>query len=210
LLAKDIEGTKIEVDSKKAIKTQGSDIKISSTPEAIRGMLKKVLLQVLTNENKQKITDDIIEFRRNFNHVDVKPLDYATTTSVKNLEEYFEKWLRIEKPGFGNANLPGNVRPAINHNRCIEMFGDQDTRPIQSGSKIKIVWLKENEHDFKSMAFGSDTEELPKWFTDNFEIDVKLTEQKLIDQKLSNIFEPIGWEVPTEHTVVVNKLLSFD
>ena len=210
LLAKDIEGTKIELDSKKAIKTQGSDIKISSTPEAIREMLKKVLLQVLTNENKQRITEDIIKFRRNFNDSGVEPLDYATTTSVKNLEEYYEKWLRIEKSGFGNANLPGNVRPAINHNRCLGIFGDHDTRPIQSGSKIKIVWIKENEHGFKSMAFGSDTEKLPKWFMDNFQIDVRLTEQKLIDQKLSNIFEPIGWEVPTEHTLVVNKLLSFD
>lgn len=210
LLAKDIEGTRIEIDNKKALKTQGSDIKISSTPEAIREMLKKTLMQILTEESKNKITDDIIEFRRNFNNTNVEPLDYATTTSVKNLDEYYEKWLRIEKPGFGNANLPGNVRPAINHNRCLEMFGDHETRQIQSGSKIKIVWLLENEHDFKSMAFGSDTEMLPKWFTDNFKIDVKLTEQKLIDQKLSNIFEPIGWEVPTEHTVVVNKLLNFD
>lgn len=210
LLAKDIEGVKIDVDDKKALKSQGSDIKISSTPEAIRTMLKKVLLDVLTEKPKKKINDEIIEFRRNFNKDDVKPLDYATTTSVKNLEDYYEKWLRIEKPGFGNAKLPGNVRPAINHNLCIEMFGDQNTRQIISGSKIKIVWLKKNEHDFKSMAFDSDTEELPKWFTDNFEIDVRLTELKLIDKKISNIFEPIGWEVPTEHTVVVNKLLNFD
>ncbi len=210
LLAKDIEGTRIEIDNKKALKTQGSDIKISSTPEAIREMLKKVLIQILTNESKNKITNDIIEFRRNFNNTDVEPLDYATTTSVKNLEEYYEKWLRIEKPGFGNANLPGNVRPSINHNLCLEMFGDQDTRPIISGSKIKIVWLKDNEHGFKSMAFSSDTEELPRWFTDNFKIDAKITETKLIDQKLKNIFEPIDWEIPTEHTVIVQKLLSFD
>jgi hypothetical protein len=210
LLARDIEGKRIDVDSKKALKTQGSDIKISSTPEAIRSMLKTVLMMILTSEDTQKITDFIIEFRRNFNNADVRPLDYATITSVKNLEEYGEKWERIESKGMGKVNLPGNVRAAINHNKCLEVFEDNNTQAIISGSKIKIIWLKENSYNFKSMAFGSDTEELPKWFTDNFEIDTRLTETKLIDQKLLNIYEPIGWQVPTEHTVIINKLLSFD
>jgi hypothetical protein len=75
--------------------------------------------------------------------------------------------------------------------------------------KIKIVWLKPNEYDFTSMAFSSDTETLPEWFTKHFEIDVRLTELKLVDQKLKNIFDPIGWEVPTVHTQTVQKLLSF-
>ena len=73
-----------------------------------------------------------------------------------------------------------------------------------------MVWLKENEHGFLNMAFNSDTEILPQWFNDNFEIDVRLTETKLVDKKLQNIFEPVGWVVPTEHTVKVNKLLSFE
>ena len=76
--------------------------------------------------------------------------------------------------------------------------------------KIKIVWLKDNEYGFTNMSFSSDLETLPKWFTDHFEVDIKLTEQKLVDQKLKNIFDPIGWDVPTEHTMTVNRLLSFD
>jgi hypothetical protein len=73
-----------------------------------------------------------------------------------------------------------------------------------------MVWLKQNEHGFLSMAFSSDLEILPQWFNDNFEIDVKLTEQKLVDKKLENIFQPIGMQIPTEQTLIVNKLLSFD
>jgi hypothetical protein len=152
-----------------------------------------------------------MDFRRNLNDgPDICPLDYATVTSVKNLDEYYEKWLRIEKPGFGSAKLPNNVKSSINHNLCIEMFNLQDEQAIKSGDKIKIVWLKKNNHGFDSMAFGSDTEDLPDWFDTHFEIDVKLTEKKLVDQKLKNIFDPIGWEVPTEHTVTVHKLLNFD
>ena len=76
--------------------------------------------------------------------------------------------------------------------------------------KIKTVWLMPNDHGFISMAFSSETEELPQWFIDNFEIDSKTAELKLVDQKLKNIFDPIGWAVPTNHSIVVNKLLSFD
>jgi len=211
LLAVDIEGKRLKPEDAKALKSQGSDIKISSTPETIRKLLKDVTLMVLTNEKQGKIDDHIINFRRNLNgNAGINPLDFATVTSVKNLEDYFAKWERIEKPGFGNAKLPNNVRSSINHNLCLDQLGITDGQKIISGAKIKIVWLKENEHGFESMAFSSDTEELPKWFTDRFEIDLKTTEQKLVDQKLKNIFDPIGWDVPTEHTVTVKKLLTFD
>ena len=206
----DMEGNRLDPDDPKSLKTQGSDIKISSTPETIRALLKDVTMSILKGHDKKEIDDRIIEFRRNLNgNPEINPLDYATITSVKNLDEYFLKFERIELTGMGRVNLPMNVRSSINHNLCVTEFGDQDSQPIISGMKIKIVWLKPNERGFLSMAFSSDYDQLPKWFLDNFEIDVKLTEKKLVDQKLKNIFDPIGWEVPTEHTVVVNKLLDF-
>lgn len=211
LCCADVEGVRYDPDDPKALKTQGSDIKISSTPETIRELLKHVTMAILKGEPKSEIDDYIIKFRRNLNtNPDINPLDYATVTSVKNLDEYFMKWERIEKPGLGSAKLPANVRSSLNHNLSIKMFGDKDAQAIVSGMKIKIVWLKANEHGYANMAFSSDIDELPKWFKDNFEVDIKLTEQKLVDQKLKNIFDPIGWEVPTEHTMTVRKLLAFD
>jgi len=212
LLVADNEGKRLKPEDPKALKSQGSDIKISSTPERIRTMLKDVTLKILTNEPVSSVEDYVMVFRRNLNNVEdkVNPLEFATVTSVKNLDEYFAKWERIEKPGFGSARLPNNVKSSINHNLCLDMFSVKEAQPIKSGDKIKIVWLKENEHGYDSMAFSSETEDLPKWFTDRFEIDVKLTEKKLVDQKLKNIFDPIGWTVPTEHTATVKRLLSFD
>lgn len=211
LLVADMEGKRLDPSDPKALKTQGSDIKISSTPETIREMLKDVTMKILTEQPIEDINNTIIDFRRNLNrNPDVRPLDYATITSVKNLNEYFAKWDLVERPGKGRVTLPANVRSSINHNLCVKMFDDQDTQAIISGSKIKMVWLKQNEHGFLSMAFSSDLEILPQWFDDNFEIDVKLTEQKLVDKKLENIFQPIGMQIPTEQTLIVNKLLSFD
>lgn len=211
LLCADIEGKRISPDDKKALKSQGSDIKISSTPETIRELLKKVTMMILTNVDYKEITNYVINFRRNLNtNTTLNPLDFATVTSVNNLEEYFEKWNRIEKIGLGKVNLPNNVRSSINHNSCVKLFNSIDDRELTSGTKIKIIWLTNNDHGFESMAFNSDTEELPSWFTQNFQVDLKTTEKKLVDQKLKNILDPVGLEVPTEKTLIVNKLLSFD
>ena len=70
--------------------------------------------------------------------------------------------------------------------------------------------MAKNEYGFTNMAFTSETEVLPEWFKKHFEVDLKETEQKLVDHKLGMIFDPIGWQVPTVQTVKIGKLLSFD
>jgi DNA polymerase elongation subunit (family B) len=209
----DMEGITIDPNSPKSLKTQGSDIKISSTPEMIRGLLKEVTMMILRFEDKKKIDDYIIEFRGKLNDINDSLthsiLEFASVTSVKTLDEYFVKWDRIERPGLGRVTMPAQVRAAINHNAFIKLNNISDAKEIRAGDKIKMLWLKENEHGFTNIGFGSDTEELPSWFTAAFEVDLKLTEQKLIDQKLGNIFEPIGWTVPTLKTQLMNKLIEF-
>ena len=206
----DLEGRKIDRDDPKALKTMGSDIKLSSTPEAIRELLKDVTMSILKGVEKPVIDDKIMVFRRNLhNNPDINPLEYATVSSVKTLEASYFKWERIEHAGMGKVKLHSNARATINHNHYIKTIGEKETQPINDGQKIKIVWLKDNELGFTNIAFSSETDELPPWFLKAFEIDVKLTELKLIDQKIKNIFDPCGWSVPTEHTVVVGKLLEF-
>lgn len=210
----DMEGTRIDPESSKSLKTQGSDIKLSSTPEMIRGMLKDVTMMILRIEPKSNVEKYVIEFRRNLNnieHNDLNILEFAAVTSVKTYDEYYEKWVRIEKPGLGKVKppIPSAVRAAIYHNELIKDLNIGEWRPIIAGDKVKVLWLRENDYGWTNFAFNSDIEDLPKWFTDRFEVDIKLTEQKLIDKKLENIFEPIGWEVPTLQSQLRNKLVEF-
>lgn len=210
LYVRNMEGITIDPESPKCLKTQGSDIKLSSTPEIIKGFLHEITMNVLKSVDRKIIDAKIIEFRKKLTHDDrVNILEFATITSIKNLDEYYMKWERIEKPGMGKVNLPSNVRSTINHNEMLKEFNIKDTLPIISGNKIYIVWLKENEYGLKSMAFSSDTMSFPKWFTDHFEVDKKATEDKMIDGKLGNIFDALGWEVPTPQTMKVQSLLSF-
>jgi DNA polymerase elongation subunit (family B) len=209
----DKEGKRYAPGDEDELKTMGSDIKLSSTPALIKTMLKEVVMMVLNKQPKAAIDKLILDFRTSLSHgkIDaVSPLDLSSIVSIKQLEDYHFKWEHVEKVGRGRVTMPVNARSTINHNWMLERLEIKDETPIKSGSKIKILWLKANDFDFDSIAFASETEQLPKWFTARFEVDMARMEQKLVDQKLQNIFDALGWEVPTFQDQLVKTLLSFD
>ena len=207
----DKEGKRIVEGSDDELKTMGSDIKLSSTPKKIRDMLKEVVLLILNEQPIKTINKVIMDFRKSLTDSEnyINPLDLATVNSVNKLDEATTLWEQFEKNSIGKAKLHVNVRSAINHNYMLEIFKDTATVPIKSGDKVKILWLQKNAYEFTSMAFASETEELPKWFHDNFEIDKKAMEQKLVDAKLELIFSALKWEVPTYQSEIINECFEF-
>lgn len=208
----DKEGKRIKVGDEDELKTMGSDIKLSSTPELIRTMLTEVVMKILNEEPKKLIDEVVIKFREAMSTAaidQINPLDLATVVSVNGLDEAWTIWNRFERNGLSKQKIAANARSAINHNYMLEYFNVKSESPIKSGDKIKLVWLLENEFGFTNMAFTSETEVLPSWFTAVFHVDRKLMEEKLVDNKLQLIFEPLGWEVPTFQTQLVNSLLDF-
>lgn len=208
----DKEGKRIKQGSEEELKTMGSDIKLSSTPELIRGMLTDVVMGILNERPKPEIDAIVIDFRKTMGtkaETQINPLDLATVVSVNNLDEAWTLWDRLERRGLGKVKIPPNARSAINYNHMIDVFQSRDEQPIKSGDKIKTVWLLENEYGFTNIAFTSETDVLPSWFTRNFEVNRKLMEQKLVDNKLELIFVPMKWEVPTFQTEIINNLLDF-
>lgn len=213
LLVHDLEGKRVAGEGPKALKTQGSDIKLSSTPEIIRTMLYDVTMMILRGEPKTTVDEYVLDFRQKLcikSTSDINPLDFAPVNSIKTLDEYQAIWELTEAKGLGNARLPGHVRAAINHNQALLTFNEKNTSPIKNGQKVKVLNLLPNALGFTSIALASETSVLPKWFTDNFEVDLKKTEEKLVDHKLKLTFDPIGWTVPTVQSARANKLLSFD
>jgi DNA polymerase elongation subunit (family B) len=208
----DKEGKTIAVGDDDELKTMGSDIKLSSTPEVIKKLLKSVVMLILNKAPRKEIDEEIIKFRSSLQISGdevINPLDIATVQSVRELEEAMAKWRLLDGKGMGKAKLAANARAAVNYNYLIEKHKLTGEPLIIGGAKIKILWLKDNDEGFTNIAFPSDFEDLPKWFTDRFEVDMVLMEQKLVDQKLANIFDPLGWEVPTFQSQKTNLLLQF-
>jgi DNA polymerase elongation subunit (family B) len=211
MLVVDKEGKAIKEDSEDRLKTMGSDIKLSSTPAPIKAMLKNVVMAILNQRPRKEIDDIIMQFRNDMKAgagLNLDVLDLATVNSVSKLEKYNLLHARKMETGM-KATIPAGANAAINYNTVLKNLKIHDAKEITSGDKIKIVWLTPNPEGFKNMAFPSDTETIPEWFTAHYEVDRKQMEQKLVDQKLQNIFEALDWEVPTLQTVLTNSLLDF-
>jgi len=86
---------------------------------------------------------------------------------------------------------------------------EEGPKLLSSGDKGLIFYLKPNMHKIKSIAFPADLERFPDWFNEHFEIDRKLTEEKMIDSKITSTFKALKWEVPTPQNKIVNSILSF-
>ena len=207
----DKEGKRVNRGDDDELKTMGSDIKLSSTPDIIKEFLKKIVMSILYDVPKEDINQMVIDFRNSLHCNDsINPLDIATIMNVKELDEYQMKWELIEQTGKGKVTIPAHVRAAINFNHFIKKNQFHFEQELISGNKVKVVWLKENPYNFNAIAFSSDEERFPEWFNQYFEPDIDLLEQKLVDQKLDNIFVALNWMVPTQQSMLMSSLLDID
>jgi hypothetical protein len=75
---------------------------------------------------------------------------------------------------------------------------------IESGSKIKFVYCKDNKFGYKVMAFG---DEYPQEILAYIKPDYKLMFEKNVVPVISRIFQIIGWPLPAigceEHTNLI-------
>jgi hypothetical protein len=86
---------------------------------------------------------------------------------------------------------------------------DNGAKPIRSGDKGLIYYVKPNQYGMKAIAFPSELARFPAWFVENFKVDIKLTEEKMFDAKLGTVFAAIGQEVPTLQSAHIAKIVEF-
>lgn len=203
-----IDGFDIEPGSKKSMKAMGSDIKKSDTPKFIQKFLLDVANKILAGTPQKKLEVFVNDYRANFRR-NIDKFNMARIMSVNNLDKATDEYEKFEVPGLKRVNLSGHARAAINFNRFIKKISSTETLPIISGQKVKIFFVKPNEENFDSIAMASDLTEFPSWFNKHFELDLTVSEEKLIDAKLKSMFDPIGWEIPTLQGALTNSLLVF-
>jgi DNA polymerase elongation subunit (family B) len=204
-----LDGKDVKPGDKKELKVMGGEIKKSDTPKVIQKFLKETTMRILNGATYHEIETYVNQERKKFKtNTDI--LSIGVSRSVNKLEMYYDDYLKLEKTGIKKARLPGHVRASINFNEYLKEVGDKVSVPIKSGNKIKVFYLKPNDFRFESIAVPGDIDQLPHWFTRDFIVDIKKTEEKLIDMKLESIFDPLGWQVPTPQTARNNKLISWD
>ena len=191
------------------LKTVGSEMKKADTPKVIQDFLKDLMHLILDGAPYEKV-EEFINKQRGLLIRGVKDaIALGVAKQINNLDAKYAEWQRIEKVGKGKVNLPGHVRAAVNYNEAAQLYDPGVSKLLRAGDKGIIFYLKPNQHGFATIAFPADTDQFPQWFTENFEVDKRLTEDKMIDAKLKRIFEALRWEIPTPQKTAVKKILKF-
>jgi DNA polymerase elongation subunit (family B) len=197
-----------DLRAKPKLKSMGSEIKKADTPKVVQEFLKGLMDLVLSGKDHDELERFVNTHRGSLIHRTEDLLALGTAKQVNNLDALYAEWKRTEKIGRGKVRLPGHVRAAVNYNECLEAF-DPGGKAIRSGDKAVIFYLRPNSWQFKSIAFPADMMHLPEWFKENFQIDMQVTEQKLIDMKIKGIFEALGQELPTPQTAYLKSVFTF-
>lgn len=206
----DLEGMAVD-----KLKTQGSEIKKADTPKVIQQFLKDLMGLLLDGKTYPEVEKFVNEKRKQLLDANGDIFSLGIAKQVNNFDAFYAAWKRAGRPVGGKIAItgdpqavPGHIRAAMNYNDLVQRF-EEGAKLIKSGDKVIIFYLKQNQEGLKALAFPGDTYEFPRWFNDNFSVDVKLTEQKMIDAKLEGIFAALNWEIPTPQKAIVNRLLQF-
>jgi DNA polymerase elongation subunit (family B) len=207
----DLEGFAVD-----KMKSMGSEIKKADTPKVIQKFLKETVDMILEGKSYDDVVKYVNEQRIEIlkkNKLEVFSLGVAK--QVNNLDKYMAEYLNpgtqkyLDKNGkMRTLTIPGHVMAAMNYNTAIQTF-DKGSKEINSGDKVVIFYLKPNEAGFETLAFPAEFSKFPQWFTDNFQVNIKLTENRMFDSKLAGIFSALNKDVPSPQSVLTNKLITF-
>ena len=202
----DMEGQAVD-----KMKSMGSEIKKADTPKIIQKFLKNTVDLILDGKDYDSIATYVNEQRRNILKKKDNVFLLGVAKQVNNLEKFraaHEAPGTIKNQAGKNLTVPGHVSAALNYNSLLQVF-DKGAKEIRSGDKVLIFYLKPNAHGMKAIGVPADMSSFPEWFIENFSVDIKKTEERMFDSKLSGIFSALGFDVPTPQSVFVSKVLEF-
>lgn len=188
----DEEGLRFDVPK---TKITGIEAIKSSTPEICRAKIKECL-NIILNENNEKLVEYIAAFRKEFEQQEPKAI--AFPRGVNGLDRYRDDNTIYKK------SCPIHVRGALLYNLYRKKYSlTKKYTEIQEGDKIRYLYIKVPNPLMENITAFID--ELPEEFGINNFIDYKLQFQKTFLDPLKQISDKINWELERE----ANSLAAF-
>jgi DNA polymerase elongation subunit (family B) len=184
----DKDGKRYDVGGKPGkVKAMGLDLKRSDTPKVIQEFLSDILNDTLNGVTKDPIIEKIRDFKYKFKE---RPgWEKGSPKRVNNLTMYGNKEAKE-----GKANMPGHVRAALNWNNLRRMNSDNYSMAVTDGMKVIVCKLRPNPLGWTSIAYPTDEQHLPKWFTELPFNDSEM-EATVIDGKVDNLLGVLDWDL---------------
>jgi DNA polymerase elongation subunit (family B) len=207
----DLEGFAVD-----KMKSMGSEIKKADTPKIIQKFLKETVDKILSGVKYPEVATFVNQQRKTVLKNKLNVFQLGVAKQVNNLDKYAAEYMNpgsmtVINPETGKPKkltITGQARAACNYNYLLNEL-EQGAKPVSAGDKILIYYLKPNDYGFKSIGFPAEISHFPKWFLENFAVDISLTEDKMFDSKLEGIFNALGEDVPSPQSVLTNSILDF-
>jgi len=184
------------------IHVKGLDTVRSNFAVAMKKLLSNVLEDILSDVPKEQIDERISKFKRNMTmlHYDVM----ANPIGVKGIQKYTED--TDETFSTFKKGAPVHVKSAINYNSLLEhWYEGRKYEKISNGTKIKWVYLKENEFGFDTIAYKGyeDPPQILELIKTN--IDHSKMYEQAMSKKLGMFYEAMSWEAVVDKTQSIER-----
>jgi DNA polymerase elongation subunit (family B) len=175
---------------KPKISVTGLESVRSSTPEVCRDKLKEAFA-VIMNDGEEAIQKFIEDFRQEFYKLPAEEI--AKTSGTDDIEKYVSN-------GTYKKGCPMHVRGCIVYNKFLDdMSLDKQYMKIQSGDKVKFVYLKSPNPVRENMISFPGV--LPKELGLDKYIDYDIQFEKVFLSPIQNILDAVGWSAEKVYTI---------
>jgi hypothetical protein len=216
VLMYDKENERLDINGKPGkLKVMGLDLKRADTPKFMQKFLENLLMDILTEKDRDTMYEKIKEFRMAFKE---RPSwEKGSPKKVADLTKYVNKVKKVNGIGvFGankdgdklKVNIPGHVRASMNWNMLCDMHDDHYSTKIVDGTRIIVCKMRSNTMKMDSVAFPIDQPHLPEWFKD-LPFDDTEMEDVIIDKKLMNLVGVLSWDLGETVDRMDDDLFSF-
>ena len=139
----------------------------------------------------------MFDFKQSMKNEDI--YDLGITKGVKDIEKWYNgnKWIK---------GTPIQVSSAINYNKLLGYLDLADSyKNIESGDKMKYVYLNKNKYGFNSIGYFDEIDEQVEIF-----IQEHISYERVFDaeiaNKIENIYQAVGWRMPDFNCKTENSL----
>ena len=184
---------------------KGLDVKRSSFPTYFKEVMSTVLMDILKDEDKDKLDDKILNYKSDMPNQ--KFVDIAKNSAVKDMSKYLFKNQAL---GEFMKGTPAHVKAAITYNQLLKKFNaPYKYEPMKDGDKIKWVYLKKNPLGLQTTGFTghSDPPEINEFIQQY--IDYDLIWEKELNNKLDDFYKAMDWEKPNPNLAAAAQFFSF-
>ena len=184
------------------IHVKGLDTVRSNFAVAMKKLLSSVLEDILVDVPKVQIDERISKFKRNMHmlHYDVM----ANPIGVKGIQKYTadsDEVFHTFKKG-----APVHVKSAINYNSLLQhWYEGRKYEKISNGTKIKWVYLKDNEFGFDTIAYKGyeDPPQILEMIKNK--IDHNKMYEQAMSKKLGMFYDAMNWEAVVDKEISIER-----